>query len=220
MSSYNTTYPYYGQTHTTQMYPMVPQIHNPFQRPGQPDFFMTAEEAAIAEQQSIYSSENRENAKLRHQARWQGKEKRITVLREGGGTVWEDPSLLDWNPAHFRLFAGDLGGEVSDETLFKAFQHYRSLSKAKVIRDKRTGKSKGYGFVAFKDPDEFVRAWREMNGKYIGSHPVKLRKANTEIKAVSIHQEKLEQKKKASRYEQEKIQSGRISKKKTKTIKR
>ncbi|KTW30169.1 hypothetical protein T552_00646 [Pneumocystis carinii B80] len=213
MASYNQSYPYYGQNSSSQMYQMIPQIHNPFQRPGQLNFFMTPEEAAIAEQQSIYSSENRENAKLRHQARWQGKEKRITVLREGGGSVWEDPSLLDWNPAHFRLFAGDLGGEVSDETLFKAFQQYKSLSKAKVIRDKKTGKSKGYGFVAFKDPDEFVRAWREMNGKYIGSHPVKLRKANTEIRAVSIHQEKLEQKKRASRYEQEKIQSGRISKK-------
>ncbi|QSL66631.1 hypothetical protein MERGE_001014 [Pneumocystis wakefieldiae] len=198
------------------MYQMIPQIHNPFQRPGQHNFFMTAEEAAIAEQQSIYSSENRENAKLRHQARWQGKQKRVTVLREGGGSVWEDPSLLDWNPAHFRLFAGDLGGEVSDETLFKAFQHYKSLSKAKVIRDKKTGKSRGYGFIAFKDPDEFVRAWREMNGKYIGSHPVKLHKANTEIKAVSIHQEKLEQKKRTCRYEQEKIRKSKISKKKKK----
>jgi RNA recognition motif-containing protein len=34
-----------------------------------------------------------------------------------------------------------------------------------VVRDKRTMKSKGFGFISFKDPDDFVRAWREMNGK-------------------------------------------------------
>jgi len=57
-----------------------------------------------------------------------------------------------------------LGNEVTDEVLHKAFSKYTSVQKAKVIRDKRTGKTKGYGFVSFKDADEFVKAWKEMNG--------------------------------------------------------
>lgn len=65
----------------------------------------------------------------------------------------------------FRLFCGDLGNEVSDELLAKAFRKYPSFQKAKVIRDKRTNKTKGYGFVSFKDPQDFIRAQREMNGK-------------------------------------------------------
>lgn len=40
--------------------------------------------------------------------------------------------------------------------------------KARVVRDKRTNKTKGYGFVSFKDPADFTKAMKEMNGKYKG----------------------------------------------------
>ena len=64
----------------------------------------------------------------------------------------------------FRLFCGDLGNEVTDESLTRAFQKYPSFQKAKVIRDKRTSKTKGYGFVSFKDSSDFIKAMREMDG--------------------------------------------------------
>ena len=67
----------------------------------------------------------------------------------------------------FRVFAGDLGNEVTDEVLARAFSKYPSFVKAKVVRDKRTNKTKGYGFVSFRDPNDFVKAIREVNGKYI-----------------------------------------------------
>ncbi|KAH8814858.1 hypothetical protein F5884DRAFT_770220 [Xylogone sp. PMI_703] len=108
-----------------------------------------------------------------------------TVVRSGGGTQWTDSTLLEWDPAHFRLFVGNLAGEVTDDSLYKAFSRWPSLQKARVIRDKRTTKSKGYGFVSFSDGDDFFKAAREMQGKYIGSHPVLLRRATTEIKAVT-----------------------------------
>ena len=110
-----------------------------------------------------------------------GKQK--TVVRSGGGQTWQDPSLLEWDPAHFRLFVGNLAGEVTDESLLKAFAKYGSVQKARVVRDKRTTKSKGYGFVSFVDGEEYFQAARDMQGKYIGSHPVLLRKSTTEIKA-------------------------------------
>ena len=110
-----------------------------------------------------------------------GKQK--TVVRSGGGQKWQDPSLLEWDPAHFRLFVGNLAGEVTDESLLKAFAKYPSVQKARVVRDKRMTKSKGYGFVSFVDGEEYFQAARDMQGKYIGSHPVLLRKSTTEIKA-------------------------------------
>lgn len=98
-------------------------------------------------------------------------------LRMGGGEVWEDPSLDEWDPNDFRIFVGDLGNDVNDDSLSRAFSKYPSFLKAKVIRDKYTKKSKGYGFVSFKDPHDFMQAMREMNGKYIGNRPMKLRKS-------------------------------------------
>lgn len=108
-----------------------------------------------------------------------------TVVRSGGGHTWTDPTLLEWDPAHFRLFVGNLAGEVTDDSLLKAFSKYSSVQKARVIRDKRTEKSKGYGFVSFSDGDDYFKAAREMQGKYIGSHPVLLRRATTEVRPVS-----------------------------------
>jgi RNA recognition motif-containing protein len=70
-----------------------------------------------------------------------------------------------------------LGNDVNDDTLAKAFMKFPSFMKAKVIRDKWTKKTKGYGFVSFKDSQDFMQAMREMNGKYIGSRPVRLKKS-------------------------------------------
>lgn len=111
-----------------------------------------------------------------------------TVIRSGGGTTWQDPTLLEWNPAHFRLFVGNLAGEVTDDSLLKAFAKYPSVQKARVVRDKRTTKSKGYGFVSFSDGDEYFQAARDMQGKYIGSHPVLLRRSTTEVRAAPVQQ--------------------------------
>jgi len=77
----------------------------------------------------------------------------------------------------FRLFCGDLGNEVNDTVLAKAFAKYTSFAKAKVIRNKRSQKSKGYGFVSFLDPFDCAAALREVNGKYVGNRPIKLRRS-------------------------------------------
>ncbi|ETS87507.1 hypothetical protein PFICI_01335 [Pestalotiopsis fici W106-1] len=113
-------------------------------------------------------------------------EKKKTVVRQGGGKKWTDDSLLEWDPAHLRLFVGNLAGETTDESLHKAFSRWKSLQKARVVRDKVTSKSKGFGFVSFSDPDDFFQAAKEMNGKYIQSHPVVVRKSTTEIKPHTV----------------------------------
>ena len=96
-----------------------------------------------------------------------GNKKQKKNLRIAGGQVWVDPTLEEWDPNDFRIFCGDLGNDVGDEVLTKAFSRFASFVKAKVVRDKKTNKSRGYGFVSFKDPLDFSRAIKEMDGRYL-----------------------------------------------------
>lgn len=53
-----------------------------------------------------------------------------------------------------------------------------------------------YGFVSFKDPNDFIKAMREMNGKYVGNRPIKLRKSNWKERNIENVRKKLKEKKK------------------------
>lgn len=61
-----------------------------------------------------------------------------------GGGVREDTQN------HFHVFVGDLSPEVNDEALGKAFAAFGTLSEARVMWDMNSGKSRGYGFLAFR----------------------------------------------------------------------
>ena len=90
-------------------------------------------------------------------------------------------SSSDWNPKHFRLFVGNLGEDANDDLLHNAFEKYKSMSKVHVPFDKKSNKNKGYGFVAFSNADDYLQAFKEMNGKYIGQHPVQLKRAESSV---------------------------------------
>ncbi len=117
-------------------------------------------------------------------------------VRAAAGKVWEDKTLEDWPANDYRLFCGDLGNEVSDELLAHSFSSYPSFQRARVIRDKRTFKTKGFGFVSFMDALDCVKALREMNGKYIGNRPVKLSKSNWEDRNIDKAKKKQRKKRK------------------------
>ena len=99
-------------------------------------------------------------------------------VRSGGGEVWEDDTLNEWPENDYRLFIGDLGNEVTTEMLAREFSAYPSFQKAKIIRDKHTSKSKGFGFASFLDPFDAAKALREKNGRYVGHRPMKIRKSD------------------------------------------
>ena len=85
----------------------------------------------------------------------------------------------------FRLFVGDLGNEVNDADLCAPFRQYRSFARGRVIRDKKTHKSRGYGFVSFLEAMDALAAMKEMHGKYIGNRPVRIKRSDWTEKSVS-----------------------------------
>ena len=112
-------------------------------------------------------------------------------MRAAGGTTWEDPTLAEWDPNDYRAFCGDLGNDVTDELLKSTFEKYPSFVKAKVVREKRTGKSKGYGFISFRDPQDYARAVKEWDGKYLGCRPIKLRKSAWKDRSIEVRKKKM-----------------------------
>lgn len=89
---------------------------------------------------------------------------------------------VKWSPNHFRLFVGNLGPEATEEVLLAAFSKYKTLSSASVPVDSKTSTNKGFGFVSFASSDDYLRAFKEMNGKYVGQRPVQLKRAESKVK--------------------------------------
>ncbi|XP_015875574.2 uncharacterized protein LOC107412328 isoform X1 [Ziziphus jujuba] len=139
------------------------------------------------------------NSEIEHKA----EAKKKAVPRKAAGQSWEDPTLAEWPENDYRLFCGDLGNEVNDDVLSKAFSRFPSFNMARVVRDKRTGKTKGYGFVSFANPSDLAAALKEMNGKYVGNRPIKLRKSNwrerTDFEAVERQKNNTHKKPKLSK---------------------
>jgi len=79
---------------------------------------------------------------------------------------------------HYHVFVGDLSPEVNDEVLAKAFSAFGSLSDARVMWDMNSGKSRGYGFLAFRDKTDAEQAIATMNGEWLGSRAIRVNWAN------------------------------------------
>ncbi|KAI9488823.1 hypothetical protein BDB00DRAFT_731154, partial [Zychaea mexicana] len=79
---------------------------------------------------------------------------------------------------HYHIFIGDLCPEVSDDVLAKAFGVFSSMSDARVMWDMNTGKSRGFGFVAFKNKAHAEQAIATMNGERLGSRAIRVNWAN------------------------------------------
>ncbi len=63
-----------------------------------------------------------------------------------------------------KLFVGSLPWAVNDETLQAAFESHGKVVSAKVITDRQTGRSRGFGFVEMENESEASEAIKALNG--------------------------------------------------------
>ncbi len=63
------------------------------------------------------------------------------------------------------LFIGSLAFATTDDGLKAHFEQVGPVSSARVITDRETGRSKGFGFVEFENDDDNQKAIDQLNGR-------------------------------------------------------
>lgn len=70
------------------------------------------------------------------------------------------------------LYVKNLDDSVTDDILHEEFSSMGTITSARVMKDMKDGRSRGFGFVCFSTPEESTRAVNEMNGKLIAGKPI------------------------------------------------
>jgi len=65
------------------------------------------------------------------------------------------------------LYVGNISYEMSEDDLSNTFAEYGEVTSVKIIKDKFTGRSRGFGFVEINSEDGSKKAIEELNGKEI-----------------------------------------------------
>jgi RNA recognition motif-containing protein len=76
-----------------------------------------------------------------------------------------------------KLFVGNLSFETTDEDLKAAFSNSGTCVTASVIKDRLTGKSRGFGFIEMSTDDEARRAIAELNGRDLKGRAISVNEA-------------------------------------------
>jgi RNA recognition motif-containing protein len=76
-----------------------------------------------------------------------------------------------------KLYVGNLAYSVRDESLQQAFSQFGTVTSAKVMMDRETGRSKGFGFVEMGSDAEAQSAINGMNGQSLEGRPLVVNEA-------------------------------------------
>ncbi|KAL1190281.1 Glycine-rich RNA-binding protein 10 [Cardamine amara subsp. amara] len=79
----------------------------------------------------------------------------------------------------YRCFVGGLAWATGDQELERAFSQYGEVIDSKIITDRETGRSRGFGFVTFKDEKSMRDAIEEMNGKDLDGRSITVNQAQS-----------------------------------------
>ena len=79
-----------------------------------------------------------------------------------------------------KLFVGGLSWGTTDDGLHQAFERFGEIVEAKVITDRETGRSRGFGFVTFANDDGAINAASEMNGALLDGRTIRVNEAENQ----------------------------------------
>ncbi len=76
-----------------------------------------------------------------------------------------------------KLYVGNLSYDITDEQLRDLFTPFGEPDSARVITDRDSGRSKGFGFVEFSDDSQARAAMSALNGKEVGGRALTVNEA-------------------------------------------
>jgi RNA recognition motif-containing protein len=75
------------------------------------------------------------------------------------------------------IFIGGLDYQLNGDNLKAAFEAYGEVESAKIIEDRDTGRSKGFGFVEMPEKEEALKAIEGLNGTELGGKTITVNEA-------------------------------------------
>ncbi|KAJ5661699.1 hypothetical protein N7523_003021 [Penicillium sp. IBT 18751x] len=76
-----------------------------------------------------------------------------------------------------KLFVGGLAWATTDDSLRQGFEQFGQVTDAIVLKDRETGRSRGFGFVTFASDDEATAAMNAMNDQEFEGRRLRVDKA-------------------------------------------
>ena len=77
----------------------------------------------------------------------------------------------------YKLFVGGLPFATTEDELRDVFAAHGAVASAIVVKDRDTGRSKGFGFVEFENDDEGKAAEKALNGSDLGGRSITVNEA-------------------------------------------
>jgi cold-inducible RNA-binding protein len=77
----------------------------------------------------------------------------------------------------YKVFVGGLPFATTDDELKEIFAAHGAVASATVVRDRDSGRSKGFGFVEFENDEEGKAAEKALNGSEIGGRSISVAEA-------------------------------------------
>jgi nucleolin len=77
-----------------------------------------------------------------------------------------------------KLFVGSLPWSVDDNTLQQTFEAHGNVVSAKIVKDRDTGRSRGFGFVEMETSTEAANAIEALNNSELKGRNIVVNKAN------------------------------------------
>ena len=77
------------------------------------------------------------------------------------------------------IYVGNLNYDMSEDDLKNAFEEYGAVESVKIIIDRYSGRSKGFGFIEMKNNDEAKSAMEALSGKEISGRTLVINEART-----------------------------------------